>query len=109
VKRFDLNAQTERRTKEVGIRKVLGAAELKIVLILSKSFLKLLVVSILIAAPLSYFINSFWLDNLPNRVDFGFGTVVIGSLLMLGLGLLTIGSQTLRAARQNPVESLKDE
>lgn len=100
---------TERRTKEVGIRKVLGAAELKIVLILSKSFLKLLVVSILIAAPLSYFINSFWLDNLPNRVDFGFGTVVIGSLLMLGLGLLTIGSQTLRAARQNPVESLKDE
>lgn len=100
---------TERRTKEIGIRKVLGAAELKIVLILSKSFLKLLVISILIAAPLSYFINQFWLENLPNRMDFGFGTVVVGSLLMLGLGLLTIGSQTIRAARQNPVESLKDE
>ncbi|MFK7953315.1 MAG: FtsX-like permease family protein [Ekhidna sp.] len=100
---------TERRTKEVGIRKVLGAAEMKIVIILSKNFLKLLGISILIAAPLSYFANSFWLDNLPNRVDFGFGTVVIGSLLMLGLGLLTIGSQTIRAARQNPVESLKDE
>ena len=100
---------TERRTKEVGIRKVLGAAEMKLVLILSKSFLKLLAISILIAAPLSYFINRFWLDNLPNRVDFGFGTVVIGSLLMLGLGLITIGSQTFRAARQNPVESLKDE
>ncbi|MEO9482753.1 MAG: ABC transporter permease [Ekhidna sp.] len=100
---------TERRTKEVGIRKVLGAAEMTIVFILSKSFLKLLSISILIAAPLSYFINSFWLDNLPNRVDFGFGTVVIGSLLMLGLGLITIGSQTFRAARQNPVESLKDE
>lgn len=100
---------TERKTKEVGIRKVLGAAEIKIVLILSKSFLSLLIISILIAAPLSYFINRIWLDNLPNRVDFGFGTVVIGSLLMLALGLLTIGSQTLRAARQNPVESLKDE
>ncbi len=100
---------TERKTKEVGIRKVLGAAELKLVLILSKSFLTLLGMSILIAAPLSYFINKLWLDNLPNRVDFGFETVIIGSLLMLGLGLLTIGSQTLRAARQNPVESLKDE
>lgn len=100
---------TERRTKEVGIRKVLGAGEMKIVLILSKSFLKLLVISIAIAAPLSYFINSLWLDNLPNRVDFGFGTVVIGSVIILILGLATIGSQTLRAARQNPVKSLKDE
>lgn len=100
---------TERRTKEVGIRKVLGAAEMTIVMILSKTFLKLLVISILIAAPLSYFINRLWLDDLPNRMEFGFGTVVVGSLLMLGLGLLTIGSQTLRAATKNPVESLKDE
>ncbi len=100
---------TERRTKEVGIRKVLGAAEMTIVFILSKSFLKLLTISVLIAAPLSYLFNSFWLDNLPNRVDFGFDTVLIGSLLMLALGLITIGSQTLRAAKQNPVESLKDE
>lgn len=100
---------TERRTKEVGIRKVLGAAEMRIVLILSRNFLKLLGVAILIAAPLSFFVNSLWLDSLPNRVDFGFGTVVLGSLLMLGLGLVTIGSQTIRAARLNPVESLKDE
>ncbi|MEP1033956.1 ABC transporter permease [Ekhidna sp.] len=100
---------TERKTKEVGIRKVLGAEDFKIVLILSKSFLKLLIISILIAAPLSYFVNSLWLNDLPNRVELGFGTVIIGSLLMLGLGLLTIGSQTLRAARQNPVETLKDE
>ena len=100
---------TERRTKEVGIRKVLGAAEMRIVLILSKSFLKLLVIAILIAAPLSFFVNSLWLESLPNRVDFGFGTVLFGSCLLLGLGLVTIGSQTIRAARQNPVESLKDE
>ncbi|MEM7298260.1 MAG: ABC transporter permease [Bacteroidota bacterium] len=100
---------TERKTKEVGIRKVLGATEQAIVFILSKAFLKLLAISILIAAPLSYFINRMWLDELPNRVEFGIGTVLFGSLLMLGLGLLTIGSQTLRAARQNPVESLKDE
>lgn len=100
---------TERRTKEVGIRKVLGADELKIVLILSKSFLKLLVISILIAAPLSFFLNNFWLNNLANRVNLGFDTIALGSVLLLGLGLLTIGSQTIRAARQNPIESLKDE
>lgn len=100
---------TERKTKEVGIRKVLGAAEMKIVMILSKSFLKLLLISIVIAAPLSYFVNNLWLDNLSNRVDFGFGTVVLASLILLGIGLVTIGSQTIRAARQNPVKSLKDE
>ena len=100
---------TERKTKEVGIRKVLGVKELMLVVILSKGFLKLLAISIIIAAPLSYFINSIWLDYLPNRVDFGFGTVLIGSVIILILGLITIGSQTLRAARQNPVNSLKDE
>ncbi len=100
---------TERRTKEIGIRKVLGAEELKIVLLLSRSFLKLLFVAVLIAAPLSYFINNLWLENLANRIELGFGTIAMGSFTLLFLGLLTIGSQTIRAARQNPVESLKDE
>ena len=100
---------TERKTKEVGIRKVLGAGEFIIVLILSKNFLRLLAVAVVIAAPLSYFANRLWLENLPNRVDFGFETVLVGSSLILLLGLITIGSQTYRAARQNPVNSLKDE
>ncbi|MEP5614429.1 MAG: FtsX-like permease family protein [Cyclobacteriaceae bacterium] len=100
---------TERRTKEVGIRKVLGAEEMKLVLILSRGFLKLLLISVLIAAPLSYLVNNLWLDNLPNRVEFGVGTVLLGSLLLLVLGLITIGSQTIRASRRNPVESLKYE
>ena len=100
---------TERRRKEIGIRKVLGAAEATIVLLLSKDFLKILLISIFIAAPLSYFINNAWLQNFPNRVEFGFGTVFLGSVILLMLGLITIGSQTLRAAGSNPVDSLRME
>jgi len=100
---------TERRRKEIGIRKVLGAASAKIVLLLSKDFLKMLMISILIAAPLSYFVNNAWLQNFPNRVEFGFGTVFLGSVILLMLGLITIGSQTLKAAGSNPVDSLRME
>lgn len=100
---------TERKTKEIGIRKVLGAEELNIVMILSKGFLKLLLIAVIIAVPLSYMLNTLWLDNLSNRVDFGFGTVVLGSFLLLVLGLLTIGSQTIRASRKNPVDLLRYE
>jgi putative ABC transport system permease protein len=100
---------TERRTKEVGIRKVLGAPDLNIAFLLSAQFLKLLLVSILVSAPMSYFINNLWLQNFPNRVEFGFSTVLLGSLVLFVLGLVTIGSQTLRASRKNPLDSLKTE
>ncbi|CAD5279171.1 MULTISPECIES: FtsX-like permease family protein [unclassified Imperialibacter] len=100
---------TERRAKEVGIRKVLGADAKSIALLLSRQFLVLLVVSVIIAAPLSYFINNLWLENFPNRVTLGFGTLFLGSLILLSLGLLTIISQTLRASWRNPVEALRAE
>jgi putative ABC transport system permease protein len=100
---------TERRTKEVGIRKVLGAKNFNIALLLSKEFLITLVISVLIAAPLSFFLNNFWLQNFPNRVVFGWGTVFLGVLILLGLGLLTIGSQTIRAAKRNPVDAIRIE
>ena len=100
---------TQRKTKEVGIRKVLGAGEWQVIMVLSGGFLKLLLLSVVVAAPLSYFANRFWLDNLPNRVDFSFLTVLLGTFILLILGLLTISSQTIRVARLNPVDSLKDE
>lgn len=100
---------TERREKEVAVRKVLGAEDSKIAVLLSKEFLKLLVVSILIAAPLSYFFNQAWLESFPNRVDFGVGTVLLGSVILLLLGLITIGSQTIRASKRNSVEALRAE
>lgn len=97
----------ERKTKEVSIRKVLGAEDLSIALLLSGEFLKMLAISICIGAPLSYFLNNLWLELFPSRVDFGAGTVLSGAMILLVLGLITIGSQTLRASKRNPVDSLK--
>ena len=99
----------ERRVKEVGIRKVLGAGEFKIALLLSKGFIKMLLVSIVIASPLVYFLNNMWLQNVSNRIDYGFGTIFLGTLIMLTLGILTIGSQTLRASKANPADTLRME
>jgi putative ABC transport system permease protein len=100
---------TERKSKEIGIRKVMGANDLNIVLLLSKGFLRMLLLSICIGAPFSYFINNLWLQHFPNRVEFGLGTVLSGTLVLFGLGLITIGSQTFRASRRDPVDSLKTE
>ena len=97
----------ERKKKEVGIRKVLGAENFGIAYLLSREFLKVLAIAVLIGAPLSYVVNSLWLQKFPNRVEFGFGTVFTGTVILLALGLLTIGSQTIRASRTNPVESLR--
>ncbi len=100
---------TERRKKEVGIRKVMGAANWGIAVLLSRSFLKVLGLSILIGAPLSYFANNLWLEHLPNRVDFGLGTVCTAAFILLLLGIVTIASQTIGAARTNPADTLKEE
>ena len=99
----------ERKTKEVGIRKILGAEYFSIALLLSKGFLRMLLVSVLIGAPLSYFINNLWLQRFPTRVEFGLGTVLSGTAILLVLGLITIGSQTIRASKRNPVDALKME
>jgi putative ABC transport system permease protein len=100
---------TERRTKEIGIRKVLGAEELSIARLLSNEFIVMLALAIFIGVPLSYFINNLWLQQLTTRVEFGIGTVLSGVLILVTLGMLTIGYQTLRASKNNPVKSLKME
>jgi putative ABC transport system permease protein len=99
----------ERRTKEVGVRKVLGAGDMSIAFLLSKSFLRMLGISICIGAPLSYGINALWLQYVPNRVGFGFGTILLSVFTLTAMGVITIGSQTLRASKSNPVDSLKIE
>lgn len=100
---------TERRRKEVGIRKVLGAGDWANTLLLSREFIQVLLIAIAIAAPLSYLLNAAWLRKFPNRVDFGWGTVLEGVGIVLALGLVTIASQTVRASKKNPVESLRSD
>lgn len=99
----------ERRIKEVGIRKVMGAGEYTITLLLSKGFMKMLFISIIIASPLVYFFNDLWLQNFANKINYGFGTIFTGSMIMLILGILTIGSQTWSASKSNPVDTLRNE
>ncbi|MBI3218860.1 MAG: ABC transporter permease [Bacteroidetes bacterium] len=100
---------TERRIKEIGIRKVMGAENRAIIWLLSKGFLKMLALSIIVGAPVSYFVNNFWLQYFPNRVDFGIGTVLFGIFILMFLGLITIGSQTWRASKGNPADTLRME
>ena len=100
---------TERRTKEISIRKVLGATTINLTYLLSREFLMLLSISVIIAAPLSYFFNRFWLNFLVVRVEFGLGTILLGSVLLLLLGLVTISPQTFLVSRRNPVDSLRNE
>ena len=99
----------ESRIKEVGIRKVLGANVLQLVLLLSKGFLQLLLIAVFIAIPIAYFGNNLWMQNFANRIELGAGIFISGVTIMLILGLVIIVSQTFRAAMSNPVESLKDE
>ena len=87
----------------------MGAEVLSIVLMLSTDFLKILLIAICIGAPLTWFINNSWLQAFANRAEFGFGTVFLGTLVLVVLGMLTIGSQTIRVSKSNPVDTLKME
>lgn len=99
----------ETRTKEIGVRKVLGASVSQIAFLLSKGFITLLLIAIVIATPIAYFMNNLWLEFFATRVNFGVGILGLGILIMLVISLLTVFSQTWQAARANPVESLKNE
>jgi putative ABC transport system permease protein len=69
----------------------------------------MLALAVALGVPLTYGLNTLWLQNFPNRVPFGAGTLGLGTGILLVLGLLTIASQTLRAARSKPLDSLRTE
>ena len=101
---------TETRLKEISIRKVLGASEQKLIYLLSKGFLFLLAVAALIALPATYlFFDKVVLANFAYHQPIGFGEVVIGLVAVMSIAIIMIGSQTLRVARSNPAEVLKNE
>ena len=100
---------TEQRTKEIGIRKVLGASVSSIVLLLSKEFTGLVILANLIAWPVAYFAMKDWLEDFAYRIDVGIGTFVLGGVLALVIALLTVSSQAIKAALANPVDALRYE
>ena len=107
---FGLATHTsERRMKEIGIRKVLGASSLSIVQLLSTDFSKMVLVAIGVALPLSYWLGQKWLNNFAFSTDLEWWYFGIASLLALVIAWITVGLQTYKAARINPVKCLHDE
>lgn len=100
---------TERRTKEIGVRKVLGSSVTGIVYLLSVDFTRIVLISIIIALPLSYFIAKQWLDSFAFKISLEWWYFVGSGLLALFIAWLTVGAQAIKAARVNPVKCLKDE
>ncbi len=100
---------TEKRGKEIGIRKVLGSSELNIVLLLSHDFTKMILAAIVIAMPLSYYITNYWLSEFTYRIELKWWYFAGAGLITLAVAWLTIGTQTIKAARMNPVSRLRSE
>ena len=100
---------TEQRTNEIGIRKVLGASESGIVFLLSKQFTKWVLIANLFAWPAAYFVMSEWLKSFAYRINIGIWVFVLSGMLAAGIALLTVSFQALRAARANPIDSLRYE
>lgn len=97
------------RTKEIGIRKVLGATVAGLLILISKDFVKLVMLASLIAVPIVYFTAKAWLDNYAFHIGLGVSIFLVPPLLLLALTLLTISLQSIKAALSNPVKSLKSE
>lgn len=97
------------RIKEVGIRKVLGASVAGIVGLLSKDFLKLVILALLIATPIAWYLMSRWLEDFVYRIDIPWWVFVVAGVLAIGIAFLTVSYQSIRAALSNPVNSLKSE
>ena len=99
----------ERRTKEIGIRKVLGATTGGIIGLLSKDFLKLVVIALLIASPIAWYAMNEWLKDFHYRIDIEWWVFLLAGLVAIVIAFLTVGFQSMKAAMMNPVESIRME
>jgi len=99
----------EQRTKEIGVRKVLGASVGNVIGLLSKEFLKLVFIGILIASPITWFVMNKWLQDFAYRTNISWLVFAITALIAISIALLTISFQAIKAALANPVKSLRTE
>ena len=107
---FGLSAfMAEQRSKEIGIRKVLGASISSITALMSKDFVKLVVIAIVAASPIAWWAMSKWLENFAYQTTIGAGVFVLAGTGAMLIALLTVSFQSIKAALMNPVKSLKSE
>ncbi len=99
----------EQRTKEIGIRKVMGASVASVMLLLSKDFTKLVVIAFVLSIPVAYFIMDYWLEGFAFRIAIGPGIFILSGLSALLIAWLTVSWQSAKAATANPVKSLRSE
>ncbi|GAB5398479.1 MAG: ABC transporter permease [Aureisphaera sp.] len=99
----------EQRTKEIGVRKVLGASIRQLWLLLSKDFITLVIIALVLASPLAYYVMSNWLQKFPYRTSVGWDVFVIACTGALIITLITVSFQAIKAATANPVKSLRTE
>ena len=99
----------EQRTKEIGVRKVLGASVTSIVALLSKDFLRLVLIAIVIASPIAWYAMNRWLQDFAYKIDIEWWVFVLAGSLAVGIALLTVSLQSVKAALMNPVKSLRSE
>jgi len=100
---------TEKRTKEIGIRKVLGASSRELVRLLSSDFLKLTLAAAIIAIPLALWTLNKWLEDYPYRITIGPGLITLATLFVIAIALVTVSFQAVKAAVGNPVNALRSE
>jgi putative ABC transport system permease protein len=99
----------EARVKEIGVRKVLGASVTNITALLSKDFVKLIIISIIIASPIALFAMNKWLESYAYRINISWFVFIASGLLAIAIALLTVCFQAIKAAMANPVKSLRTE
>lgn len=99
----------EQRTKEIGVRKVLGASVSSILTLLSRDFLKLVLIAVLIASPLAWYVMQRWLENFAYHINIEWWVFILAGVIATGIALLTVSFQSMKAALMNPVQSLRSE
>jgi ABC-type antimicrobial peptide transport system permease subunit len=97
------------RIKEIGVRKVLGASVTSITTLLSKDFLKLVLVSFVIASPIAWWMMHSWLNNYPYRVNISWWIFALTGLISILIASITVSYQAIKTALANPVNSLRNE
>lgn len=100
---------TVQRTKEIGIRKVIGASVQQIIILLTKDLVKLVLLATLLAGPIAWYLMNHWLENFATRIEMRWWMLALAGGLALGIALLTVIWQAMRAATANPVEALRYE